>query len=208
MVPIMILHMSQLEEGEAYRLLIQLVIPRPIAWVLTDNGDGSHNLAPFSFFNAVCAEPPILAVGVGLKDDGTKKDTWRNIAERADFVVHLPPAKQAGQVVQTAATLPPGQSEITWAGLAVESVVGWPLPRLIGPPAAFWCQRERILEIGGGPSALILGIVQSAWVDDSARLASADGRLRFGAAALNPLVRLGGQDYTTLGPIRTVARPD
>ncbi len=190
----------------AYFALIQMVIPRPIAWVLTANSDATFNLAPFSFFNAVCGHPPILAIGVARRE-GLPKDTWRNIAERPDYVIHIPPRDLAQQVVQTAANLPPGESELVSAQLQTVAVKGWPLPRVVDTPVAFLCRRERILEIGLDGTALILGEVTSAWVDDRV-VARNDERLIIDAQKINPLTRLGGNQYAGLGDIFSIKRPN
>ena len=109
---------------EIYGLMTQTIIPRPIAWILTDNGDQSFNLAPFSFFNGVSSTPPLLSVSIGHKSDGTKKDTWLNIESRSHFIVHIPPAHLATSVTKTAEPLPmlPPISKYTKSA-------GWPVYR-------------------------------------------------------------------------------
>jgi flavin reductase (DIM6/NTAB) family NADH-FMN oxidoreductase RutF len=74
-----------LSANEVYFSMIQAVVPRPIAWVLSENSNGSHNLAPFSYFNAVCSKPPLIMLSIGVRPDGTLKDTTANIAARRDF---------------------------------------------------------------------------------------------------------------------------
>ncbi len=74
---------SALPPPDCYRLMIQAVVPRPVAWVLSDNGDGSLNLAPFSFFTAISSDPPLLMFSAGKKPDGTPKDTLHNVEERS-----------------------------------------------------------------------------------------------------------------------------
>lgn len=201
----MLFDFSQIPGPESYRLLIQAVLPRPIAWVLTDNGNGTHNLAPFSFFNAVCAEPPILAFSVARKDDDQPKDTWANLAERPSCVVHLPTVEMAWAVHVTGRSLPRGQSEVEAAGLHTEPVPGWPLPRVRGPRVAFWAERERILELGQESVGLILVQVRGLWVDDSA-VRESGGKVRLDPLRLNPLARLGGGGYASLGPLLDLPR--
>ena len=95
------LDLSTLDPKTIYQTMIQCIVPRPIAWVLTDNGDRSFNLAPFSYFNGVSSRPPIISISAGKKRDGSKKDTWKNIEERTLFVVHLAQTDHAPLVSAT-----------------------------------------------------------------------------------------------------------
>ena len=98
----MVIDFNQLTSSQVYYTMTQAIIPRPIAWVLSDHGNCKLNLAPFSYFNAVCSKPPILSVSVGLKKEGAKKDTWINIEERSHFVVHIPRVADVQPVLQSA----------------------------------------------------------------------------------------------------------
>src|SRR5438128_5501090 len=101
----------------AYGLLASLVVPRPIALVTTLGEDGVVNAAPFSFFNLLGAEPPILGICPGDRSDGTPKDTARNIRASHQFVVNLVDESIAEAMNKCAASLPPGTSELEHAGL-------------------------------------------------------------------------------------------
>jgi flavin reductase (DIM6/NTAB) family NADH-FMN oxidoreductase RutF len=98
----MLLDFTRLPEHEIHRVMLQTIVPRPIAWMLSDNGDGGYNLAPFSYFSGITSEPPLSMISAGRKADGSRKDTWRNIEERADFVVHIasPPLAKTPWLVQ------------------------------------------------------------------------------------------------------------
>ncbi|MET0093908.1 MAG: flavin reductase, partial [Sedimenticola sp.] len=72
--------LSEMPPGQVYFTMTQALIPRPIAWVLSENADGGHNLAPFSYFSAVSSEPPLVMLSIGRRPDGTPKDTAANIA--------------------------------------------------------------------------------------------------------------------------------
>jgi len=74
---------------DLYRLMISCIAPRPIAFVTTLSREGVTNLAPFSFFNGVSSDPPVISIAVGARRDGSKKDTWRNIEETGEFVVNV-----------------------------------------------------------------------------------------------------------------------
>jgi flavin reductase (DIM6/NTAB) family NADH-FMN oxidoreductase RutF len=80
---------AQQKPMDSYKLMTNLVVPRPIAWVTSQNQAGVVNLAPFSFFNAVSGNPPYVVVSVGRNDAGEWKDTWRNIELAREFVVNL-----------------------------------------------------------------------------------------------------------------------
>ncbi|MDA1065532.1 MAG: flavin reductase family protein [Verrucomicrobia bacterium] len=182
-------------------------MPRPVAWVLSQNANGSHNLAPFSFFNGVCGTPPIVSIAAGRKEDGSQKDTWKNIEERSDFVIHIPHREMAEAVSGSAASLDEGISEVDFLKLETEPVEGWPLPRLKDPRIAFLCERFAIHEVGEGPRGLILGKVLAAYINDGIATTK-NNRLKIDAKALDPIARLGGNDYSTIGDIITVVRPD
>lgn len=202
----MLIDCSKNTPDHNYFTLIQTVIPRPIAWVLSDNGNGSYNLAPFSFFNAVASNPPLIMLSIGWKDENTRKDTLVNISERKDFVVHIPSVEHIKDVAASSATLAHGVSEVEQLHLALEPVPGQRLPKLKGPKAAFFCERYSIQELGPEQQGLILGKVNHIWLADG--IASLDnGRLTVDPKALDPLARLGGPHYASLGEILTMKRP-
>jgi flavin reductase (DIM6/NTAB) family NADH-FMN oxidoreductase RutF len=192
---------------QLYFLLIQLVIPRPIAWVLSDNGNGTYNLAPFSFFNAVSSNPPIVMLSVGWKEEATRKDTWVNIRERKNFVVHIPSGEQVHDVSNSSSVLPQGISEIDKFHIPVENVEGWPLPKIKSAKVAFLCSKYAIHEIGDDPQALILGKIEHIWINEEVISQNKD-RIIIDPLKVNPLARLGGHHYALLGEILTVKRPD
>ena len=148
----------------AYQILASLVTPRPIAWVTTLGPDGVVNAAPFSFFNVLGANPPILGFCPGDRDDGTPKDTASNIRLSHEFVVNLVDEKTAEAMNRTAASLPYGVSEIQTASLTtVPSSVVKP-PRIAESPASLECVEWGTLQIGG--NRLIIGLVKRVHVRD------------------------------------------
>jgi flavin reductase (DIM6/NTAB) family NADH-FMN oxidoreductase RutF len=148
----------------AYAILSSLITPRPIAWVTTLGPDGVVNAAPFSFFNALGANPPIVGFCPGDRANGTPKDTARNIRLSHEFVVNLVDEKMAEAMNCTAATLPYGVSELQSAGLttAPSSVVK--PPRIAESPASLECVEWGTLQIGG--NRLIIGLVKRIQVRD------------------------------------------
>jgi flavin reductase (DIM6/NTAB) family NADH-FMN oxidoreductase RutF len=150
--------------GRAYQILASLVTPRPIAWVTTLGPDGVVNAAPFSFFNLLGANPPILGFCPGDRDDGTPKDTARNIRLSHEFVVNLVDEKNAEAMNVTAASLPYGMSELKSAGIttAPSSIVK--PPRIVESPASLECVEWGTLQIGG--NRLVIGLIKRVHVRD------------------------------------------
>jgi flavin reductase (DIM6/NTAB) family NADH-FMN oxidoreductase RutF len=148
----------------AYPILASLVTPRPIAWVTTLGPDGVVNTAPFSFFNVLGAEPPIVGFAPADRDDGTPKDTARNIRLTHEFVVNLVDETVAEAMNQTAASLPYGVSELEHAGLTTRlSSVVRP-PRIAEAPVSLECTEWGTLQIG--ENRLIIGVVKRVHLRD------------------------------------------
>src|ERR1700733_11330114 len=116
----MIIDVSKSDVVTVYQALVGVVNPRPIAWVTTLDAQGRVNLAPFSFFNAFGANPPVVVFSPTNRRDGSKKDTLRNLDIVGEFVVNAAVADLAEQVNATSKELPPGQSEADFAGLTLK----------------------------------------------------------------------------------------
>jgi len=150
--------------NRAYAMLASLIMPRPIAWVTTLDDKGSINVAPFSFFNALGTDPPIIGFAPGDRDDGSPKDTARNIRSTHEFVVNLVDETAAEAMNRTSASLPYGVSELTEANLStIASSVVAP-PRIAEAPASLECKEWGTLQIGG--NRLIIGLVRRVHVRD------------------------------------------
>ena len=142
----------------AYLLLASLVTPRPIAFVTTLSPDGKINAAPFSFFNLMGANPPILAFAPGDRENGTPKDTALNIRATHEFVVNLVDEAIAEAMNQCAASLPYGENELAHAGLtAVPSSLVKP-QRIAEAPASLECVEWGTLQIGG--NRMVIGLIK------------------------------------------------
>ncbi len=155
-------------EGEhadrAYAVLASLVTPRPIAWVTTLSEEGVVNAAPFSFFNVLGAEPPIVGFCPGDREDGTPKDTARNIRAMHEFVVNLVDESVAEAMNKTAASVPYGVDELALAGLTTRPSLSVRPPRIAEAPASLECAEWGTLQIGG--NRLIIGLVKRVSVRD------------------------------------------
>lgn len=148
----------------AYPILASLVTPRPIALVTTLGMDDVVNAAPFSFFNVLGAEPPIVAFAPGDRDDGSPKDTARNVRLSHEFVVNLVDEAIAEQMNRCAASLPYGVSELALAGFttAPSSVVK--PPRLAESPVSLECSEWGTLQIGA--NRVVIGLVKRVHLRD------------------------------------------
>jgi flavin reductase (DIM6/NTAB) family NADH-FMN oxidoreductase RutF len=142
----------------AYTLLASIVTPRPIAWVTTLNEDGTVNAAPFSFFNLLGANPPILGFCPGDQEDGRPKDTARNIRRSHEFVVNIVDEATAQAMNLTAATLPYGTEELAHAGLTTAASSTVAPPRIAESPASLECKEWGTLQIG--ENRLIVGLIK------------------------------------------------
>jgi flavin reductase (DIM6/NTAB) family NADH-FMN oxidoreductase RutF len=160
----MILDVEGEHAGRAYPILASLVTPRPIALVTTLSPEGKINAAPFSFFNVLGANPPIVAFAPGDRDDGTPKDTARNIRLTHEFVVNLVDEAIAEPMNQCAASLPYGVSELENAKLTTLPSITIKTPRIAEAPASLECMEWGTLQIGD--NRVIIGLVKRIHVRD------------------------------------------
>ena len=197
---------NEMTANQIYFTMIQTIIPRPIAWVLSENESGNFNLAPFSYFTAVASDPALLMFSVGKKLDDDNKDTLKNIQKRKAFVVHIASSDLVDDVNLSAANLEYGDSEIESIGLETTSMSGSKLPRLANAKIAMACSLYEIKEIGNKPMSLVFGEINQIYVCDSI-ISEQNERTLINADDLQPLVRLGGNDYASISPSFTVERP-
>lgn len=204
----MIITMNELSPIQAYATLIQTVVPRPIAWVLSENEGAGFNLAPFSYFNAICADPPLVIISIGKRADGSDKDTRMNIEARREFVIHIAHREMANDLTQSSANLPNGVSEVEALKLPLTEFQHFRLPRLADARVAFACTLEKTEEIGNTKQCLIFGRIEYVYADDGVVELDAKNRTKFMAEKIDPIGRLGGGEYTTFGDKFFIPRPD
>lgn len=198
---------KELTPNQRYGTMVQTIVPRPIAWVLSDNGDDSYNVAPFSFFTGIGSDPALLVLSIGKKDATIEKDTRVNIRERDNFVVHIPSSRHIDQVNQTSQTLAHGESEVDLAKLNLIEFEGFPLPRIADCDVAFACKRYRIDQIGDMEQAVIYGEILAVTVNEGVIQTAENNRLHVDTLKLDPLARLGGSNYSAVGEILSAKRP-
>jgi flavin reductase (DIM6/NTAB) family NADH-FMN oxidoreductase RutF len=195
---------SELPAAEGYRWLTATVTPRPIAWVSTRSAEGLDNLAPFSFFQVVCDDPPTLMISISQRPGGDK-DTLFNLRDSGELVVHLVSHAQAEMMNASSSSLPHGVSEFERFGIAaVASDRVKPL-RVAGASVAFEC---RLAEIKPYPAErpthhLVFAEVLLAHIDDGVL---ADPR-HADAAKLDLVGRMGGSLYATTRDTFSMTRP-
>lgn len=200
------LDFSQLSGADAYRWLSSTVTPRPIAWVSTLSSDGVPNLAPFSFFQVICEDPPTLLVNVANQADGRLKDTVCNVSDTGELVIHLVSRVMAERMNMTSATLSPEQSEFEHAQLASVPSTRVQPRRLAQAAVAYECG---VAEIKPYPAddprwSLIFARVLVAHIDDAVL---ADER-HIDIGKLDTVGRLGGSDYATTRDRFAMKRPE
>jgi flavin reductase (DIM6/NTAB) family NADH-FMN oxidoreductase RutF len=202
---------SDLSHSELYGILLNSVAPRPIAWVSTLSASGQPNLAPFSFFNCVCVDPPLLAFAPGLrqpKQEGTPhgepKDTLRNIRETREFVVNVVTFDLLQPMNMTSGEYDPSVNEFELAEVT-------PLPsKLVRPsrvaesPVSFECNLRQILDFSPAPTSgsLVIGEIVSIHMHDAH---IKDGKLD--RNSLDLIGRMGGIQYTRTTERVELARP-
>ena len=169
--------------ADNYKLLTNLVVPRPIAWVSTRSESGVINLAPFSFFNAIGSEPPYVMVSIGLNDKGEAKDTAKNIASSGEFVVNMVTEDLFDAMNISAADFPPDQSELDAAQLQTAPSVHIQTPRVARSPVSFECKLVSAQQLG--QNTLFIGEVVMFHVADDV----IGERLRI--SNFSPIGRLG-----------------
>ena len=204
---------SQLAHREIYNILISAVAPRPIAWVSSLSTSGQPNLAPFSFFNAVCAKPPLLAFAPAMRAPkkseaaaaaGQPKDTLRNIRETKEFVINVVTYKLAEAMNLTSGDYDASISEFEVAKLASAPSKLVRPRRVAESPVSFECKLHQILDFNPGPEggSLVIGEIVSIHVDDRHLK---EGRLD--RNSLDLIGRMGGIQYTRTTERFEIVRP-
>lgn len=207
----MLIPFAELSESEAYLAFSQIIVPRPIAWVLSDNGTGSlpaqrWNLAPYSYFNAITSAPPTVMFSIGDGMAGKIKDTHRNLRRDAHCVVHIAASSQAQVLQDTAEDLPAGVSEVHATGLELVEW-DWPVPRIAAAPCALGCVATQFTRVGDTEQTVVFARIERLWMRDDIVSRDDKGRLVVDVARYDPLARVGRGGYARLGPVfRTTIR--
>lgn len=164
---------EEVEDRKVYRTLAGTVVPRPIGWISTCDSDGNANLAPFSFFNVACVDPPMVHFAHGTTADGSSKDTANNIHETGEFVHNLVTEKTLEDMHNSSAPFPSSESEFEACDIEAESSDTISPPRVKNSPVSFECSLHKALELG--THTLFIGEIQCVHFDSS--VTTADGEL-------------------------------
>lgn len=187
--------LSTLTDHDRYKLLISLVIPRPIALVTTVGPTGVVNAAPFSFFNIFSEAPPLAVLGLQARPQGGLKDTSAHLRDRGEYVINLVDEALGPQMNQCAVDFPPEVSEIEAAKLHLKPSVKVKIPRIAEAPAALECRHFTTLEVSA-TRRLAIGEIVHVHVRDG--LWDPD-KMRVDMSQYRPLARLYGNFYASLG---------
>lgn len=198
-------HFYRIEDGHGlpHDPFKAIVAPRPVGWISTRGTEGTVNLAPYSFFNAVAGHPPIVM----FSSDG-EKDSVALARQSGEFVCNFASADHAEQMNRTSASVPRGTSEFDLAGLAMAPCRIVAAPRVATAPAALECVVTQIMQQHDRHGRAIdvwtvfgevVGVhIAGAFLEDG----------RFDTARADPVMRMGYRDFGRLGPVFTLSRPD
>lgn len=196
--------LQHLTEEQSYALFSQIIIPRPIAWVLSDNGaehgDERWNLGPFSYFNGITSDPPMVMFSIGDGMAGKVKDTHRNLKSNPECVISLASVDQAKDMQNSAEELPAGQSEVKKFNIAL-SDWDWSIPRVTAAPVSMGCIARQFTRVGNTEQILVFAEITRLWVRDDVGALDAKGQVRINVEAFNPLARVGKGAYARLSEV-------
>ena len=148
-----------MQPSDVYKLLASVILPRPIAWIVSRSAGGELNAAPYSFFNILGSDPPVIAVSFAHAPDRDSKDTLHNIREHGEFVVNLVPEELAEAMNLTATNAPRGLDETNLAGLTLAPGTTVGIPRIAGSPVALECRLIETLNLGGTSTIMLARIM-------------------------------------------------
>jgi len=197
---------DSIPRASLYKILIGSVVPRPIGWISTVNTSGQPNLAPFSFFNVVCAKPPtVLFCPMIRGTDGAQKDTLNNVKATGEFVVNIFGEELAEQMVATSVEIAADVNEFELAELETAPSVVVKPPRVAESPIHFECKVTQIVEIGNNPGGgnVVIGEIIHLHVDERVLLCED----KIDLAALKPIGRLAGSAYVRVTDLFEMERP-
>ncbi|GGI66226.1 flavin reductase family protein [Enterococcus alcedinis] len=200
-----VLSSDQLTQRENYKLLIGSIIPRPVALVTTESSTGVLNIAPFSFFNIVSSDPAIVSIAIQRKN-GEEKDTARNFREKGQGVIHILDEENVHEANQTAAALEPHESELSVADFEVVPSESVQTPALKEAKIRLEVTVHDRIEIKKEQQVtadLFLLKVEKYVIAESVY---EEGKID--PEKLAPISRLAGHDYSKLGEIFTLIRPN
>ncbi len=197
---------ENMEPRDAYKIMLSVIVPRPIAWISSLGADGTVNLAPYSFFSGVSGHPPVVMFSVSQRSarfGGGVKDTLRNVQETGEFVVNVVNEPLVEAMNQTAGEWDYGVSEFEQAGLATAPSVVVKPPRVAAAPVAMEAKVHQVVPVDGSNNTMVLGRIVRYHIRED--LLRSEGLVD--AALMRPVARLGGPEYARLGEVFSLERP-
>ena len=194
------------EAGLSFSPIKAIVSPRPIGWISSCGKDGSINLAPYSYFNAISELPPMVMFSSAPSGNAQHKDSLRNVIETEEFVVNVVSAALGDVMNITSADLAYGQNEFTAAGLEMADCNTVKVPRVAAAPAALECKLWKVIELPkpetGGTGVMVIGTITGIHIADET---VKDGKID--VTSYQPLARLGYMDYARINDVFAMPRP-
>lgn len=188
--------MAELTPADRYKLMTASITPRPIAWVTSVSATGLTNAAPYSFFNMMASDPPLVVLGLMRRADGDLKDTCANILETGEFVVNLVSAADVDRMSFTSIDAPPGWEELAMGDIETVSSDAVAPPRIASAPVSMECRLFKEIEVSAA-STIVLGEVAVFHVDDEFVDAA---RLHIDTLALDLIARMHGRGWYARQP--------
>lgn len=197
----MIIDIKNLESDEKRDLLAQAIVPRPIAWVVSKNDTNSFTLAPFSYFNIVSDEPPMVMLSIGRNKDGSKKETWQNLEREKNFVIHIPSQSDIDYLIKSFGNYEFNEINVYDFDLRVTNLFEDPsAPGLSTTRLAFLCSLNSKHEIHGSHQEVLFAEIQSVYIDNNAYEFKNDQR-HIDIHAIEPVAKLGRNEFTVISEI-------
>ncbi|SFV60072.1 Nitrilotriacetate monooxygenase component B [hydrothermal vent metagenome] len=178
--------------NETYKLMAQTIIPRPIAWVVTED-NGVVNIAPFSYFIGLSSEPASVLISVGHKSDGTPKDTLANIRKNQKCTICMVQESDLEKMHFSSKELDKDLSEAQLFNIETETICNDYPPMIKGVPSAYFCDFNQEIDLGGGSTIPLVLNVQEIYIDDNAITDKERVSINF-----DPVARIG-KSYAFLG---------
>jgi len=189
-----------------YNILVGSIVPRPIGWISTVDSAGRPNLAPFSFFNAVCPNPPHVLFCPNIRiTDRQAKDSLHNVRATGEFVVNIVTEDLAEAMNLTSTELPAAVNEFEFGDLSISPSKAVRPPRVAASPIHYECKMVHILDLGNQPGScsVVIGRVVHIHVDESVLF----GKDKIDVTKLKPIGRLGGNGYCRVTDLFKMVRP-
>lgn len=200
----MFIDSTKIATPDIYQLLVNGVVPRPIAWISTLDNQGRSNIAPYSFFSVASVNPPVLTMTAVPSANKLAKDTLQNIIDTKEAVVHIVTEAFAELMNASCADYPAGSSEIEALNMPTEASQTVAAPSISGTPIRYECKLRKVIEVEKSPGGgiLILLDVLGVHVDDNIRLENS-----IDSSKVNIIGKLGGNDYSDTEVKLSMARP-